>query len=81
MAAFPIYYTRSLPFSPLSLLLPRTAQPVGTIPRTPTTEKHKHMTKSSIFVSNLISSPFLNFFVTDTDRVDNKKRTEQIRDK
>ena len=39
------------------------------------------MTKSSIFMSNLISSPLLNFFVMENDKVDSKKETAQIRDK
>jgi len=32
-------------------------------------------------MSNLISSPLLNFFVMENDKVDSKKETAQIRDK
>jgi len=77
---FPYIIRTTLSFYPLSLLLPRTAQPVGTIPRTPVTEIPIHISKSSIFMSNLIFSPFLNFLVMENDKVDFKKEAAQIRD-
>ena len=55
-------------------------QPVGTIPRTLIITNSKHIIKSSIFMSNLISSPLRNFLVNEKDVVEKRKYIELIRD-